>query len=73
MHAEYELLNTKYNTVSDSDKDRYWLHNYLLGGGYVQHMGKRAKSWIILLWNLQKTEDNPYEYPQFKIGFSVAF
>jgi len=26
-----------------------------------------------LLWNLQKTDDNPYEYPQFKIGFSVAF
>jgi len=77
LHAEYELLNTKYNTIrlgaTDSDIDRYWLHNYLLGGGYVQHMGKRAKSWIILLWNLQKTEDNPYEYPQFKIGFSVAF
>jgi len=77
LHAEYELLNTKFNYIHfdapDSDKDRYWLHNYLLGGGYVQHMGKKAKSWIILLWNLQKTEDNPYEYPQFKIGFSVAF
>ncbi|MGC9373768.1 MAG: hypothetical protein ACP5DQ_01860 [Bacteroidales bacterium] len=77
IHAEYELLNTKFNYIHfdapDSDKDRYWLHNYLLGGGYVQHMGKKAKSWIILLWNLQKTEDNPYEYPQFKIGFSVAF
>ncbi|MEA2106852.1 MAG: hypothetical protein U9P82_09080 [Bacteroidota bacterium] len=77
IHAEYELLNTKFNYIHfdapDSNKDRYWLHNYLLGGGYVQHIGKKAKSWIILLWNLQKTEDNPYEYPQFKIGFSVAF
>ncbi|HSH50982.1 MAG TPA: hypothetical protein VK982_04580 [Bacteroidales bacterium] len=77
VHAEYELLNTSFNYIyfdsPDTDKDRYWLHNYLLGGGYVQQMGKKAKSWIILLWNVNEAGNNPFEYPQFRIGFSVAF
>lgn len=77
LHAEYELLNTKFNyslfNALDSDKDRYWLHNVLLGGGYFQQLGKKAKTWVVLLWNVNKTDDNPYEYPQFRIGFSIAF
>ncbi|MEE4198351.1 MAG: hypothetical protein V2I54_11960 [Bacteroidales bacterium] len=76
-HAEYELLNTSYNYVyfnsADTDRNRYWLHNILLGGGYYQQLGKKARSWIILLWNVNETDDNPFEYPQFRIGFSVAF
>ena len=75
-HTEYEFLNTKYNylyfNVANQNRDRYWLHNILVGGGYFQEIGDRAKSYIVLLWNLSKTEDNPYTYPQFRIGFSVA-
>ena len=76
-HVEYEFLNTKYNYIYfndlDSERDRYWLNNVLVGGGYFQQMGKRAKSYIVLLWNITKTDDNPYEYPQLRIGFSVSF
>ena len=75
-HIEYEFLNTEYNyiyfNVSDSNKDRYWLHNILLGGGYFQQMNKKAKSYIVILWNINQTPDNPYTYPQIRIGFSVA-
>ena len=75
-HIEYEFLNTKYNyiyfNVKDSNKDRYWLHNILLGGGYFQQMNKKAKSYIVLLWNVNQTPDNPYTYPQIRIGFTVA-
>ncbi|HAF27518.1 MAG TPA: hypothetical protein DCG75_00580 [Bacteroidales bacterium] len=75
-HAEYEFLNTKYNYIffndPDSYRSRYWLHNILIGGGYFQQMGKKTKSYIILLWNINNTADNPYIYPQFRIGFSVA-
>lgn len=75
-HLEYEFLNTKYNYIyfndPDSNRDRYWLHNILIGGGYFQQMGKKAKSYIVLLWNVNSTIDNPYVYPQLRIGFSVA-
>ncbi|MFC2152087.1 hypothetical protein ACFLSE_06120 [Bacteroidota bacterium] len=75
-HVEYEFLNTKYNYIyfddPNSTRDRYWLYNTLVGGGYFQQMGKKAKSYIILLWNVTKTGDNPYIYPQLRLGFSVA-
>ena len=75
-HAEYEFLNTKYNylyfNVQDTNKDRYWLHNMLLGVGCFQQLGKSTKSYILLLWNITKSLDNPYTYPQLRIGFTVA-
>ena len=75
-HVEYEFLNTEYNYIyfndPDLNYDRYWLHNILIGGGYVQQMGRGSKSYIILLWNINETDDNPYTYPQLRIGFSIA-
>jgi len=75
-HVEYEFLNTEYNYIyfndPNSNRDRYWLNNVLVGGGYFQQMGKKAKTYIVLLWNVNKTEDNPYEYPQLRIGFSIS-
>jgi len=76
-HVEYEFLNTKYNylyfNVADPQKGRYWLNNVLIGGGYFQHMGERSKTFIILLWNVTETVDNPYTYPQLRIGFTSSF
>ncbi len=75
-HMEYEFLNTDYNYLHFNDlntnRDRYWLHNVLIGGGYFQKLGKKAGSYIILLWNVNQTSDNPYDYPQIRIGFSVG-
>jgi len=75
-HIEYEFLNTDYNFIHfnyvDVNKGRYWLHNTLVGGGYFQQMGKKAKSYIVLLWNVTRSDDNPYTYPLFRIGFSIA-
>lgn len=77
FHAEYEFLNTKYNylylNVADPDKGRYWLNNILIGGGYYQHMGEKSKTFILLLWNANETIDNPYSYPQLRIGFTSSF
>ncbi|MBU8892130.1 MAG: hypothetical protein KOO66_05090 [Bacteroidales bacterium] len=76
-HAEYEFLNTKYNylyfDVSDPGKGRYWLHNVLVGGGYFQQIGKKSRSFIVLLWNATPSADNPYVYPMLKIGFTISF
>lgn len=75
-HIEYEFLNTEYNYIYFNDPDvnygRYWLHNILIGGGYFQQIGRDSKSYIILLWNVNETADNPYTYPQLRIGFSIA-
>ncbi|NOQ26227.1 MAG: hypothetical protein GQ564_12760 [Bacteroidales bacterium] len=75
-HIEYEFLNTEYNYIyfndPDLNYDRYWLHNILIGGGYFQQIGKGSKSYIILLWNVNETSNNPYTYPQLRIGFSIA-
>ena len=75
-HVEYEFLNTDYNFVHFNDlnanQDRYWLYNTLVGGGYFQQMGKKARSYIVLIWNVTKSDKNPYTYPQFKIGFSIT-
>ncbi|PLX12359.1 MAG: hypothetical protein C0597_13455 [Marinilabiliales bacterium] len=75
-HVEYEFLNTEYNYIyfndPNSNRDRYWLNNVLVGGGYFQQMGKKTKTYIVLLWNVTKTDDNPYEYPQLRIGFSIS-
>ena len=75
-YAEYEFLNTKYNYLyfddPDTNQDRYWLHNVLVGGGYFQQLSKKTKTYIVLLWNVTKSGDNPYTYPQLRIGFTVA-
>ncbi len=75
-HGEYELLNTKYNYIRfddpNSNRDRYWLHTILVGGGYFQQLNERARSYIVLLWDVSNSEDNPYTYPQFRIGFTFA-
>ncbi len=75
-HAEYELLNTEYNYLyfenDDTNRSRYWLQNVLVGGGYNHNMGRKVNTYIIILWNLTQSDDNPYTYPQIKIGFSFA-
>lgn len=74
-HAEYEFLNTDYNYLffeTEDTRDRYWLQNVLLGGGYIQRMDKKASTYIILLWNLTKSIDNPYTYPQIRFGFTIT-
>jgi hypothetical protein len=76
-HLEYEFLNTKYNYLYfnsiDTNDSRYWLHNILIGGGYFQQMGKKSKSFIIILWNINPDNRNPYTYPQIRIGFNIGF
>jgi hypothetical protein len=76
-HVEYEFLNTEYNylyfNVADPERGRYWLNNVFIGGGYFQHMGEKSKTFIIFLWNVTESGDNPYIYPQLRIGFTSSF
>ena len=51
---------------------RRGLVQHTVRGWYFQQMNKNAKSYIVILWNINQTPDNPYTYPQIRIGFTVA-
>jgi hypothetical protein len=77
IHAEYELLSlsesyfSKDTTETNSDS-RFWLQNILVGPGYINRFNK-SSIFATLLWNINNTTTNPYEYPLFRVGFTYGF
>jgi len=77
VHAEYELLNLSESYFNpdiseNSSENRFWLKNIIVGPGYINRFNK-SSIFAMLLWNLDRSEKNPYEYPQFKVGFTYGF
>ncbi|HAN19780.1 MAG: hypothetical protein A2X13_12415 [Bacteroidetes bacterium GWC2_33_15] len=76
LHAEYEMLNLNEAYFSDNDPindtgDRFWLNNILVGPGYIGRFNNTG-IFAILLWNVNPNDKNPYEYPLFKVGFTIG-
>ena len=71
---ENEMLNleTKYFDILDKypNQDRFWLDNFMVGGGYRQRIGERSSVSITALWNLNQTANTPYSNPVIRIGFN---
>src|SRR3989339_627624 len=71
VYAEFESLNIDYSYfnpyTSQTQKDRYWVHSPLIGGGFVQPIGERSRMLIMLLWNLNESTTTPYSNPILKI------
>jgi hypothetical protein len=77
IHAEYELLNLSESYFNpdiseNSSENRFWLKNIIVGPGYINRFNK-SSIFAMLLWNIDITEKNPYDYPQFKVGFTYGF
>jgi hypothetical protein len=77
IHAEYELLNMD-ESYFNSDltetnlENRFWLKNIVVGPGYINRFNK-SSIFAMILWNVDIAKENPYEYPQFKVGFTYGF
>lgn len=69
-YAEAEALNTEVPNLSTAMWERKWIESYFIGGGYFQRIGQRSGVYILVLWNLNETEDSPYTNPVMRIGFS---
>jgi hypothetical protein len=70
-HVEYETLfyNTQvpgYPTVMEQ------FNSFFVGGGYNQRIGGNSAMYIMMLWNLNDTENSPYVNPIIRVGFSVG-
>jgi hypothetical protein len=69
-HAEYESLNlTAYDRP---EEPRIYIHSVLVGGGYVQPLGRSAV-FIMLLYNLNQTFYTPYQNPIIRAGVNIGF
>jgi len=69
-YTEYEALNVDWTLTILQHRPRYWIHNFYIGGGIEQYMGKRARLTILFLYNLLETSNSPYTNPQLRIGFT---
>lgn len=69
LHAEYELLNYRYDSGAGYDNER--VLSYFVGGGYRAPVSDKVDIHLSLLYNLNDTKNSPYENPVFRIGFAV--
>ncbi|MFW6096163.1 MAG: hypothetical protein ACOC8S_06985 [Bacteroidota bacterium] len=69
-HFEYEGLNmpSRMAIMENIPGDRFWSHNYLIGGGLQQKIGKKAYLNILILYNLNQKSYSIYENPIIRIG-----
>ena len=69
-HFEYEGLNmpSAMDFTSDRSGQRFWSHNYLVGGGLQQKIGEKAYLNLLILYNLNEKSYSLYENPIIRIG-----
>lgn len=71
-YAEYEMLNSENFTISDSSaNNRYWRENLYIGGGLELPMSEKVKMNLLVLWNLNYSDEFQYSNPSVRIGFVI--
>ncbi len=69
-HGQLEMINYKWYEIASDDYKRLWDLGVLIGGGYREPIGKRASTYIMLLYNLNQTSTSPYSNPILRIGIT---
>lgn len=67
-HIEYEGLNMPSDFKPEKSGSRFWSHNYWVGGGLQQKIGKKAYFNIFVLYNLNQKSYQLYDNPTIRIG-----
>ena len=68
LHGEYEVLNGPWIPY---DPKRFNLNNVWVGGGLRQVVGNSSLN-IMVLWNLNQEDFNPFPNPQIRMGISIG-
>jgi len=72
IYGEYEMLSLEseyYNLYQPVNNKRFWLKTPLIGGGYIQSLGDRAKIMLLVLWNLNDNYSYYYSNPIIRLSF----
>jgi hypothetical protein len=71
-HVEYEGLNmpSQMDIYHKREDNRFWAHNYLIGGGLQQQIGKGAYLNLLILYNLNEKSYSLYDNPIIRIGIN---
>jgi hypothetical protein len=74
IYGEYEGLSLESQYFDYAgiypDQERFWLNNFLVGGGIRQPLGPRAGIYFSILWNLNESLNSIYSNPIMRIGFT---
>ncbi|NCC72181.1 MAG: hypothetical protein EOM06_02195 [Sphingobacteriia bacterium] len=87
VHAEFEYLSYTINYQVDANgkfvdvfgvpyspgKQSVNVPGLLVGGGLSQPIGGRAFANILILYNLNESNETPYRNPVIRIGFGYGF
>jgi len=72
-HCETESLNMETYDLAPFSTTKWiatreWVTGVYVGGGISIPMGERAKTVLMVLYNLNQTRDTPFSNPQIRIG-----
>ncbi len=71
-HLEYEGLSmpSYIDFTRKRSEKRFWAHNYLVGGGLQQKIGKKAYLNLLILYNLNEKSYSLHKNPIIRIGIN---
>lgn len=68
-HVEAEMIN-----VEKFNRERFNIYNFYVGGGLKQTLGGNSYLFIMVLWNLNETQESFYiqENPIYRFGIAIG-
>lgn len=71
-HAEYEILNRDVPNLYGPGYHRENINSVFVGGGYRQMIGNNSAFDILILYNINESNNSPYVNPIFRFGFAIG-
>ncbi|NVN95518.1 MAG: hypothetical protein HXX18_09575 [Bacteroidetes bacterium] len=77
-HVEVEYLDFKidtytvYNNGLEKGKENIGITSLFIGGGYKQEIGSNSFFTLMILYNLNESNNSPYTNPIIRAGFGIG-